>query len=302
MQHLSWLDIQTEVERLTQRLTGMSNGITHVYGIPQGGVPVALLVAQATGLLITDQPAPGRTLIVDDLVDTGTTMRTYREQGYLCEALYRKPHSPQDLAPDATQVEAWLAFPWERDDGDPTDGVIRIIQHIGEDPTRDGLIDTPKRVCKAMREMTVGYHMNPAEILSKSFDVHHDEMIIVTGVDYFSLCEHHMLPFYGKATIGYIPKPGARIVGLSKLPRLLQCFSKRLQVQERLTNEIAQAILEYLDPRGVGVVLSGHHTCMSARGIEKQGQMITSCLLRDMRDDPAMRAEFLSLAHTHNAR
>jgi GTP cyclohydrolase IA len=302
MQHLTWADIQVEVERLTQRLTGMSNGITHVYGIPQGGVPVALLVAQATGLLITDIPAPGKTLIVDDLVDTGSTMRAYREQGYLCEALYRKPHSPQDLAPYATQVDAWLAFPWERDDGDPTDGVIRIIQHIGEDPTRDGLVETPKRVCKAMREMTVGYQMDPAEILSKSFDVHHDEMIIVTGVDYFSLCEHHMLPFYGKATIGYIPKPGAKIVGLSKLARLLDCYAKRLQVQERLTNQIAQALVDNLDPLGVGVVITGNHTCMSARGVQKHGEMVTSAMLGQMRNEAVVRAEFLALSHVNRIR
>jgi GTP cyclohydrolase IA len=296
MQHLTWADIQTEVERLTRRLTGMSNGITHVYGIPQGGVPVALLVAQATGLVITDIPTPGKTLIVDDLVDTGTTMRTYREQGYLCDALYRKPYSPQDLAPEATQVDAWLAFPWERDDGDPTDAVVRLLQHIGEDPTRDGLRDTPKRVVKALRELTEGYSKDPAAILSTTFDVSFDEMIVLTGVNYTSLCEHHMLPFSGTATIGYIPKPSGRVVGLSKLARLLDCYAQRLQVQERLTNQIAQAMQHYLDPLGVGVVIRGNHSCMCARGIRKNGEMITSSLLGEMRDDGVARSEFLALA------
>lgn len=294
--YLTWQDIYNAVEELANRYKP-SSAITKVYGVPQGGVPVALLVAQRLGLTITETPEPGTTLIVDDLVDSGRTLSKYAESGFHCETLYRKPYSPTNISPFATEVDTWLAFPWEKDDGDPTDAVVRILQHIGEDPTRDGLLDTPKRVSKAMREMTRGYALDPAEILSKSFEVAHDEMIVVTGVDYFSLCEHHMLPFYGKATIGYIPKPNSRIVGLSKLPRLLDCFSKRLQVQERLTNQIAEAIVEHLDPRGVGVVLTGHHTCMSARGIEKHGQMVTSCLLRDMRDDSAMRAEFLSLSH-----
>lgn len=295
--HLTWSDIETAVEALCDRYSP-SSAITKVYGIPQGGVPVALMVAQRLGLNLVETPEVGTTLIVDDLIDTGTTMSRYRDAGYKCEALYRKPYSPTNLAPDAIEVSDWLAFPWEKDDGEPTDAVIRILQHIGEDPTRDGLLDTPKRVIKAMREMTIGYSMSPADILSKTFDVHHDEMIVVTGVKYTSLCEHHILPFYGQATIGYIPKEGGRIVGLSKLPRLLEAYSKRLQVQERLTDQIATAIMEHLDPLGVGVVLTGHHSCMSARGIQKDGSMITSALLGKMRTDPSVRAEFLSMCHT----
>lgn len=295
--HLTWNDITGKAKELADRHRNHSSAMQYIYGVPQGGSPVAIMVAAELGLTLVEEPVAGKTLIVDDLVDTGNTLNKYRDQGFTVDALYRKPWSPEALAPNATTVEEWLGFPWEKDDGQPTDAVIRLLQHIGEDPTRDGLLETPKRVCKAMREMTVGYSMNPAEILSKSFDVHHDEMISITGVDYFSLCEHHMLPFYGKATIAYIPNPGARIVGLSKLARLLECYSKRLQVQERMTNQIAEAIVEHLDPRGVGVVISGHHTCMSARGVQKHGEMITSCLLRDMREDASMRSEFLAISH-----
>jgi GTP cyclohydrolase I len=294
---LTWSDIQTAVDALCDRYQ-VSSAITKVYGVPQGGVPVALLVSWGLGLTLVDTPEVGTTLIVDDLIDTGTTMQRYRDAGYKCDALYRKPYSPTNLAPNAIEVDDWLAFPWEKDDGEPTDAVIRILQHIGEDPTRDGLLETPKRVIKAMREMTSGYTMSPSEILSKTFDVTHDEMILVSGVSYSSLCEHHMLPFYGKATIGYIPQEGGRIVGLSKLPRLLEAYSKRLQVQERLTDQIATAIMEHLNPLGVGVVLTGHHTCMSARGIQKQGEMITSSLLGKMRSDHSVRSEFLSMCHT----
>lgn len=299
---LSWNDIQTEVGNLAERnnRVTLSSAITHVYGIPQGGAPVAIMLANKVGLELANEPIPGRTLIVDDLVDTGTTMEKYQTQGYKCDALYRKPWSPEHLAPEATTVDQWLSFPWEKDDGAPTDAVIRLLQHIGEDPTRDGLKDTPKRVAKAWREMTSGYELHPAEILKTTFDVHHDELIVLTGIEYWSLCEHHVLPFHGKATVGYIPNPGARIVGLSKLARLVEAFSKRLQVQERLTNQIAEALQEHLDPRGVGVVMSGTHSCMAARGIRKQGEMVTSCLLGDMRTDAAMRAEFLHLASNGN--
>ena len=296
MRHLTWDEIKGEANRIAQSHKGRSSAITKVYGIPQGGAPVALLVAQATGLEIVEEPTLGQTLIVDDLVDTGSTMSGYAEQGFTVDALYRKPWSPDHLAPEATEVTDWLAFPWERDDGEPTDAVVRLLQHIGEDPTRDGLKDTPKRVVKALRELTEGYSKDPTEILSTTFDVSFDEMIVLTGVTYTSLCEHHMLPFTGTATIGYIPKPGGRVVGLSKLARLLDCFARRLQVQERMTNQIAQAMQDHLDPLGVGVVIRGNHSCMCARGIRKNGEMVTSSLMGQMRHDGTVRSEFLALA------
>lgn len=300
IKQLKWADIEHEAERLAHRQS-TSSAVTHVYGIPQGGAPVAIMVARHLGLAIAEEPIPGKTLVVDDLVDTGTTLERYRMKGYAVDALYRKPWSPANLAPQATLVDEWLAFPWERDEGTPTDAVIRLLQHIGEDPTRDGLLDTPARVCKALREMTAGYQMDAAAILSKTFAVDHDDLVIVSGVDYWSLCEHHMLPFSGQVTVGYIPKPGSRVVGLSKLARLVECFSKRLQVQERMTNEIANALQDALDPLGVGVVVTGNHSCMRARGIEANGTMTTSAMLGVMRDKPEARAEFLALSHAPRA-
>lgn len=181
----------------------------------------------------------------------------------------------------------------------PTNAVIDLLTYIGEDPTRDGLLDTPARVCKALHEMTAGYLLDPAAILSKTFEVDHDDMIVLAGINYWSMCEHHMLPFYGQATVGYIPKVGARVVGLSKLARLVECYAKRLQVQERMTNQIADAIETHLDPAGVGVVITGSHSCMQARGIQSPGTMITSRMTGVMHDDPSTRAEFLSLSHAH---
>lgn len=179
-----------------------------------------------------------------------------------------------------------------------TDGiaaVMQLLEIVGEDPTRDGLIETPQRVVKALREMTSGYHEDPAAILSKQFEVGNvDEMVVVRGIEFTSLCEHHLLPFVGTATVAYVPK--ARVVGLSKLARLVDVFARRLQVQERLTREVAEALMSNVDAKGVGVVAEAQHACMSCRGVKKVATMVTSCLLGDMRDDAKMRAEFLSLA------
>lgn len=291
---LTWADVRKAADMLVERHNRESSAIRYVYGIPQGGAPVALMVADRLGLTLVEEPQPGTTLVVDDLIDSGTTLDRYHRQGFKVDALYRKPWSPL-LACDAIEVSDWISFPWERDDGTPTDAVIRLLQHIGEDPIRDGLADTPKRVIKALRDLTHGYALNPADILATTFDVAFDQMIVVTNVPYVSLCEHHMLPFTGKATVGYIPRPDGRIVGLSKLARLVDCYAARLQVQERLTNQIADAIATHLDPLGVGVVIKGEHSCMNARGIKAEGTMVTSCLLGQMRDDGTVRAEFLAL-------
>lgn len=289
---ISWADVRAEAERIAATWRGRAQG---VYGVPQGGVPLAVMVADMIDAPLVDEPTSGAgILVVDDLVDTGATMARYN--GYFRDAAFRKPYTPSGMAEGARVLDGWLAFPWERDDGAPTDAVVRLLQHIGEDPTRDGLLKTPSRVVKAWREMTSGYDLEPADVLSTTFEMEHDEMIVLTGVEYWSTCEHHLLPFYGKAAVAYIPQPGSRIVGLSKLARLVDAYAKRLQVQERLTNQIAKALDDHLAPRGVGVVLTGTHTCMAARGVRKQGTMVTSCLMGDMRTDAAMRAEFLRLA------
>jgi GTP cyclohydrolase I len=171
--------------------------------------------------------------------------------------------------------------------------VRTIIKYIGEDPTRDGLIDTPKRVLKAWREMTEGYGQDPEKILSTTFDVAFDEMVILRRIPFTSFCEHHMLPFEGTADIAYLPTD--RIVGLSKLARIVDVYAKRLQVQERLTQQIREAIDEYLKPIGSGVVIRASHSCMCYRGIKKRGEMITSSLSGVMRTEQIVRAEFLAL-------
>jgi GTP cyclohydrolase I len=180
--------------------------------------------------------------------------------------------------------------------GDPIEPLIaKLLQELGEDPGRDGLLRTPKRVAKAMRFFCTGYSQDPKQILNNAlFDVSYDEMVIVKDVDFYSLCEHHMLPFFGRAHIAYLPK--GKVVGLSKIPRLVEMFSRRLQVQERLTTQIAETLEQVLEPKGVAVVVESIHLCMMMRGVAQQNaSAITSSMRGAFERDPKTRAEFMEL-------
>lgn len=179
--------------------------------------------------------------------------------------------------------------------------IRKILQEIGENPERQGLVDTPKRIEKMYRELTRGYRQNPEEIINSAlFDVDYDEMVVVTHIDFYSLCEHHMLPFFRVTHVGYIPK--GKVVGLSKIPRIVDMYARRLQVQERMTAQIANVLRDQLNPDGVGVVVEGYHMCMSMRGVEKEkAKMITSTLLGSFRNDPSTRSEFLELIRSERS-
>src|ERR1041384_4686768 len=175
------------------------------------------------------------------------------------------------------------------------DIIRQLLADLGEDPTREGLLNTPKRVEKAMRFLTSGYSADIDEVLNDAlFTVDYNEMVIVKDIDFYSLCEHHLLPFFGKCHVAYIPR--RRVIGLSKIPRLVDVFARRLQIQERMTNQIAETIREKIDPLGVEVVCEGTHLCMSMRGVEKQNSFaITSAMLGAFRDNARTRSEFLEL-------
>ncbi|HXZ26929.1 MAG TPA: GTP cyclohydrolase I FolE [Terriglobales bacterium] len=170
-----------------------------------------------------------------------------------------------------------------------------LLVRLGEDPGRDGLLRTPERMARALEYLTKGYQGDPESILKGAlFEVSYDEMVIVKDIEMFSLCEHHMLPFYGKVHVAYIPK--GRVIGLSKIPRLIDIFARRLQVQERLTTQIAETIQRAIEPQGVGVVIEARHLCMMMRGVEKQhSAAVTSSMLGVFRDELDTRQEFLSL-------
>jgi GTP cyclohydrolase I len=189
--------------------------------------------------------------------------------------------TPRDVpAYDAPRVEA---------------AIRELLLAVGEDPDRDGLRDTPARVARAYEEIFAGLRQDPAEVLSASFDIGHEEMVLVKDIEVYSTCEHHLVPFHGVAHVGYIPGPGGQVTGLSKLARLVDVYARRPQVQERLTGQIADALVEVLQPRGVLVVVECEHLCMSMRGVRKPGSHTVTSAVRGQMRDPATRAEAMSL-------
>lgn len=182
------------------------------------------------------------------------------------------------------------------------DLIHKLLRLLGEDPEREGLKRTPHRVAESLKFLTRGCDKTPQKLLNDAvFEEHVDEMVLVRDIELYSMCEHHMLPFFGKCHVAYLP--AGKIIGLSKIPRIVDCFARRLQVQERLTTQIATALQETLAPHGVGVVIEAQHLCMMMRGVEKQNSVATtSCLLGRLRDDEKTRAEFLTLIHQNGHR
>lgn len=175
------------------------------------------------------------------------------------------------------------------------DLIRRLLGELGEDPSREGLLDTPRRVANALRFLTEGYHQDVGELLNNAlFTVDYDEMVIVRDIEMYSLCEHHMLPFFGRCHVGYLPRN--KVIGLSKIPRIVDVLARRLQVQERLTQQVAETIRDAINPRGVAVIIEAQHLCMMMRGVQKRNsRMITSAMLGKFREDQRSRVEFLDL-------
>lgn len=267
----------------------------YLYGVPRGGIPAAYLVSkklverygirnEVTFNLIS------ATVIIDDIYDSGATAARYKTELPSFLVLFDKRQEPW--------AGQWLIMPWELDEGGSTeDIIIRLLQFIGEDPTREGLRDTPTRVIRAWQEWASGYQQSPAELF-KIFEESsngYDELIIVHNVPVISRCEHHLADIIGLAHVGYIPNKG-RIVGLSKLARLVDIFARRLQVQERMTCQIADAIMQYLQPVGAGCIIRAAHSCMSTRGVKIHGSVTSTSAMRGaLLSKPEARKEFLDL-------
>lgn len=263
-----------------------------VFAVPRGGVPAALAVAAHTPLELVEDPAQAD-LFIDDLIDSGSTMEHW------CDQFPGKPFFVLiDKKTDEEFKGRWIVFPWEGDaESGIEDNIRRLLQYVGDDPAREGLLETPHRVAKAWRHWCGGYGKDPKAILKVFEDgaEKHDQMVTVRDIPIYSHCEHHLAPIFGTVTISYIPN--GRIVGLSKLSRLADMYARRLQVQERLTDQIADALFEHLEAKGVGVVIKARHMCMESRGICQQGHhTVTTALRGAMKDEPDTRAEFLRLA------
>lgn len=267
-----------------------------LYGVPRGGVPAMLAVASELQrwyyVDVLDAPEKAD-YIIDDLVDSGATADRYLNA--YPEKCFRTLFPPR---PPEIDVDAWLVFPWEAstDDTSAHDIPIRLLQFIGEDPQREGLKDTPKRFIAAWESYTEGYTQDASSLLKAFEDGAEkvDELVLVRDIPVYSHCEHHLAPFFGVAHIAYIPS--GKVLGLSKFARLVNVYARRLQVQERMTQQIAWAIDNALAPRGVGVVLECRHLCMEQRGVRAQGaSTTTSCLIGALKSDASARAEFMRL-------
>lgn len=259
-----------------------------VFPVPRGGV----YAAQAVRCCLVDysmtfvERHEDADIVIDDLVDSGATRDKFDK--------------PFFVLIDKARVSSgrYLVFPWERmskEEG-PTDNVRRLIQYIGEDQTREGLIETPMRVVKSYAHLFSGYKKNPADVMKVFEDggEDYDQMVLLKDIEFYSCCEHHMQPFFGKAHIAYIPDK--KVIGISKLARLLEVFSRRLQIQERLTTQVADALMEHLEPKGAAVVLEAQHFCMVARGVEKQNSIMTTSALRGaFMTDATVRSEFMAM-------
>jgi GTP cyclohydrolase I len=296
--NLTHADIQVLAENLHQDIKDIffgSNRLVKLYPVPRGGIPVAYYLMSFGNYSISATPEDAD-VIVDDIIDSGATLKKY-ENAY--------PNKPFVALLSQSRpkefMDAWINFPWEINNSNSSEGiqdnVRRLLQFIGEDADRGGLLETPARVEKAWKQWTSGYNVDPKTILKVFEDggEKYDQMVMVKDIPIYSKCEHHLADIFGTATIAYIPN--GKIVGLSKLSRLADIFARRLQVQERLTQQIADALQEHLQPLGVGVIIKARHMCMESRGLCQQGHhTVTVAFHGALKDDVSARAEFMSLA------
>jgi GTP cyclohydrolase IA len=268
--HITWEQVYHRLDEAIKHLPKD----TKYYGVPRGGQIVAGMTGNAVD---TIEEAD---VIIDDLIDSGATLKRYKEYSKPFVALIDKRIELQGQ---------WLVFPWENEEGNIEDNVRRLLQYFGEDVNREGLKDTPKRFVKFFKEF-----LNPPEWNCTTFEGEgYDEMIIQTNIPFHSLCEHHIAPFFGTGTIAYIPDK--RIVGLSKLARTLETYSRRLQNQERITTQVAEFLWKELEPKGVAVQITAKHMCMEMRGVKKHDTYTTTTkLIGAFKEDVSARAEFLN--------
>lgn len=283
--------VSLSYDELLLRAASLPIAGRRIYGVPRGGTYAALLAkARHPSAVLVENPEEAD-CFVDDIVDSGATRRRYQSQFQMpFYALIDKTNG------DSHWQGHWFSFPWERMEGiaGPEENIVRLLEYMGEDVQREGLKETPHRVVRSYQELYAGYRQDPQEVFKCFEDGACDEMVLLKGIELTSMCEHHMLPFMGEAHIAYIPN--GKIIGVSKLARLLDIYARRLQVQERLTTQVTQALDTFLQPRGSACVIQARHLCMACRGVKKQHSlMITSSLTGSFRDDPRTRAEFFQL-------
>lgn len=287
-------NLKEDIKVLNAKIVARGIKYSGIYPVMRGGLPVAMALSHKLQIPLVDT-LDNNPLVVDDIVDSGKTRLRYNAYDFAC--LHIGQNAPENAMPDyyVNRTEEWVKYFWEKNESPGEDAVIRLLQVVGEDPTREGLIETPKRVLSALEFMLSGYRKNPEDIF-KTFTAPngYDEIILLKDIEMYSICEHHILPFYGKAHIAYIPDK--TVIGISKLARLLDIYSKRLQIQERICQQVTTDIMTYLKAKGAACIIEAQHLCMRMRGVQKQNSiMITSSLKGAFLDNLASREELMRL-------
>ncbi len=288
-----WSDIDQLAEKIP------AGKYSFIYGIPRGGVPVAMALSQKLRVpMIGGNGDFGQDgiLYVDDIVDTGRTAARFHGD---VAAIHQSNRFPKEKAPTYYVKEStdWIRYWWECDPP-IEESIVRILEYIGENPKRAGLKETPSRVIRSYGEIFSGYKIDPASVF-KTYDAEtYDQIVLLRDIELYSTCEHHLLPFFGKAHIAYIPRK--RLIGLSKLARLLEIHSRRLQVQERIGEQVTQMLMKHLDPVGAACIIEARHLCVCARGVNKENSTMVTASLKgvffaDSKKGRASRSELMGL-------
>lgn len=296
-----------DVSTIAKAILRTGRRYSHIYPVPQGGVPFGMALARelkamygfAVWVLDQDGFENGTmdhrgVLVVDDIADSGRTLLPYKDKHdtavlHLRASCNWSPTYHANFVRDTAWIEYW----WENKKSDIESHIVRQIEYIGEDPNREGLRETPARVVKSWSKLFGGYKASLEDVFKTFEEGACDELVILKDVEFYSTCEHHLLPFYGKAHIGYIPD--GKVIGVSKLARLLEVFARRMQIQERIGEQVTTALMEHLHPKGAICVLEAQHHCMTSRGVEKQDSVMVTSSIKGAFKQIETRAEFLSL-------
>ena len=294
IKELSWSDVVHRARVIAERIDLIfAKRAVKIYGVPRGGVYAAQSVMSFIegDAYLVEEPDDD-CIFIDDVLDSAKT-----RDNIATEYDYDIPfYTLVNKQAEKSLQGIWVSFPWERmnKENAPTENIRRLIEYIGDDLNREGLQETPERVIRSYGKLFGGYKQNPKDIIKTFKDDSCDEMVVIKNIEFFSTCEHHMLPFFGKAHIAYIPK--GKVIGISKLIRILEVYTRRLTIQERICQQITGALQGMLKPRGAACVLEAQHFCMTARGVEKQNSiMVTSSLTGVFKESKETRNEFINM-------
>ena len=272
-----------------------------IYGVPRGGINVAIALSRELGIPLISDLAGGNVLIVDDIVDSGKTRNRFKDFDFAC--LHYKPHAKIKSNKCLYHVHKtgdWIEYFWEANEQPAEDAVIRLIQLAGDNPNRKGMIETPKRVVDSFKELYIGYQQNPKDIF-KTFDDKEEQfegLVYLKNIEFYSMCEHHLLPFSGNAFIAYIPD--GPVIGTSKMARLLDIFAHRFQMQERIGEQVTSSLMKYLNPKGAACLTEAKHLCVACRGVKKQHSImgyssLKGIFMKNTNEGIAARNELMAL-------